>query len=156
MRSNPTNTRSVFERSPMMFLTGRGSLRTSVGTARIWLSRASRGFFKRSITSMRYLPSNCSSQITVRLLRAVTALGLCPAIYRRNNHLPLPGFAGGFFRRTVFELSRLISNAQSPECFLFSWLCHSTPVLFTRRLSGSSPFLPCPELNVYSFLFLSR
>ena len=34
-RSIPTSTRSVFERSPIIFLMGEGSLRTSVGMARI-------------------------------------------------------------------------------------------------------------------------
>ena len=34
-RSNPTNARSVLERFPTIFLTGGGSLRTSVGMATI-------------------------------------------------------------------------------------------------------------------------
>src|SRR6185436_20434532 len=51
-RSSPTRTRSVFERSPMIFLIGSGSRRTSVGTARIWSPRASCGFCRRSIISI--------------------------------------------------------------------------------------------------------
>jgi hypothetical protein len=34
-KSNPTKTRSVFERSPMIFRIGSGSLRTNVGMAKI-------------------------------------------------------------------------------------------------------------------------
>ena len=34
-RSRPTSTRSVFDRSPMIFFMGSGSRRTSVGIARI-------------------------------------------------------------------------------------------------------------------------
>ena len=115
MRSSPTNTRSVSERSPMMFLTGRGNLRTNVGTARIWLSRASFGFFKRSITSIWYLPFNCSSQINLRLLSAVTALAVWPATYKRKTHLSLLDLAAcplrstrRAFDRLVFDLSCLI------------------------------------------------
>ena len=51
-RSSPTSTRSVFDRSPMIFRTGSGSFRTSVGSARIWSPLASCGFFIRSTTSM--------------------------------------------------------------------------------------------------------
>ncbi len=51
-RSSPTRTRSVFERSPMIFLIGSGSRRTSVGTARIWSPRASCGFSRRSMISI--------------------------------------------------------------------------------------------------------
>src|SRR5580698_317513 len=36
LRSRPTRTRSVLDRSPMIFLTGVGSCRTRVGIARIW------------------------------------------------------------------------------------------------------------------------
>jgi hypothetical protein len=103
LRSNPTNTRSVLERSPMIFLTGWGNLRTNVGMARIWSSRASCGFFKRSITSMWYLPFNCSSQINLRLLKAVMAFGVCPATYRRKTHLSLLALAGCSIRRLGFD-----------------------------------------------------
>src|SRR5690242_17472550 len=51
-RSRPTSTRSVLERSPMIFLIGVGSLRTRVGSARIWSPRPSAGFSTRSMTSM--------------------------------------------------------------------------------------------------------
>src|SRR6185295_7011352 len=51
-RSSPTSTRSVLERSPMIFLMGVGSRRTSVGSARIWSPRPSAGFSTRSTTSM--------------------------------------------------------------------------------------------------------
>src|SRR5688572_11833548 len=51
-KSRPTSTRSVLERSPMIFLIGVGSLRTSVGSARIWSPLPSAGFSTRSITSM--------------------------------------------------------------------------------------------------------
>src|SRR6185436_13931783 len=51
-RSSPTSTRSVLERSPMIFLMGVGSRRTSVGSARIWSPRPSAGLSTRSITSM--------------------------------------------------------------------------------------------------------
>jgi hypothetical protein len=34
-RSNPTKTRSTFDRFPIILRTGTGNLRTSVGTARI-------------------------------------------------------------------------------------------------------------------------
>ena len=36
----------------MIFRTGAGSFRTSVGTATIWSPRASRGFLRRSMISM--------------------------------------------------------------------------------------------------------
>src|SRR5688572_23194155 len=51
-RSRPTSTRSVFDRSPMIFLMGVGSRRTNVGNARIWSPRPSAGLSIRSITSM--------------------------------------------------------------------------------------------------------
>ena len=41
--SRPTSTRSLFNKSPMIFLIGSGRRRTSVGTARIWSPRASTG-----------------------------------------------------------------------------------------------------------------
>ena len=72
--SRPTRTRSVFERSPMIFFTGSGSLRTSVGIARIWSPSASWGFFIRSTTSISYRPARCSSQIFFRLARAAMRL----------------------------------------------------------------------------------
>src|SRR5205085_2358293 len=50
--SNPTSTRSVWERSPMIFLIGLGSRRTRVGMARIWSPWASCGVTSRSITSI--------------------------------------------------------------------------------------------------------
>src|SRR6185437_13489984 len=78
--SSPTSTRSSFERSPMIFFIGCGSLRTSVGTARIWSPAASRGFLSRSITSIEYCPLRCSSQRRSRLRIAATHLAVCPAM----------------------------------------------------------------------------
>ncbi len=46
-RSNPTSTCSVSERLPMMVRTGLGSLRTTVGVARIWSPLASQGCFSK-------------------------------------------------------------------------------------------------------------
>ena len=79
LRSNPTRTPSVLERSLMILLNGTGNLRTKVGMASIWWSRPSCGVFKRSITSIQYLPFNCASPIALRLLKAVIALGVCLA-----------------------------------------------------------------------------
>ena len=99
-RSNPTNTRSLIRKIANDVPHRQGNLRTNVGTARIWLSRASCGFFKRSITSIWYLPFNRSSQITLRLLNAVTDFGVCPATYKRNAHLSLLDLADCFFHST--------------------------------------------------------
>jgi len=60
-RSSPTRTRSVLERSPIIFFKGGGSLLTSVG-CKYLVSLASCGFFMRSTTSILYLPARCSSQ----------------------------------------------------------------------------------------------
>src|SRR6185295_13786483 len=78
-RSSPTSTRSVFERSPIIFLIGVGRCRTRVGSARIWSPRPSCGFSTRSMTSMLYRPSRYSSQILRRLANARTAFGVLPA-----------------------------------------------------------------------------
>ncbi len=53
-----------------------------------------------SITSIWYLPFNCSSQINLRLLKAVTAFGTCPATYKRNTQSSLLALADGSFRST--------------------------------------------------------
>ena len=50
---NPTRSFSVSDRSPMIFRTGSGSFRTSVGTAMISSPRASCGFSSRSTSSIR-------------------------------------------------------------------------------------------------------
>jgi hypothetical protein len=90
------------------------------------------------------------------LFNAVTALGLCPAIYRRNNHLCFPGPAGCLFRRTLFAVSYLVRNVHPPEKLLLPCLCRSTAVAFKHQLSDSSPFLPCLERHVSSSPFRSR
>ena len=73
-------TLSVFERFPMMDLTGGGSLLTSVGMAMIWSPLASCGFSIKSTTSMRYLPLSLSSQIFLRLAIAAMEFGVWPAM----------------------------------------------------------------------------
>src|SRR5690349_10132659 len=50
LRSRPTSTLSVLERSPMIFFTGVGRRRTSVGTAMIWSPLASLGRSSKSMT----------------------------------------------------------------------------------------------------------
>src|ERR1700723_155413 len=83
--SRPTSTRSVFDRSPIIFRIGTGKLRTSVGIARISSSCARCGCFTRSITSSRYfLPSKCSVQMRFRLASAASDRGVCPAMYSRS------------------------------------------------------------------------
>jgi len=62
-KSNPTRTRSVSAKVPIILRTGSGSLLTRVGMARIWSPFASLGFSSRSITSIEYLPFKCSSHI---------------------------------------------------------------------------------------------
>src|SRR5580704_6415611 len=49
---SPASRRSLSERSPTSLRIGNGSLRTTVGTARIWSSAARRGFSCRSTTSI--------------------------------------------------------------------------------------------------------
>ena len=76
----------MLERFPMIFLTGVGSFRIRVGTAMIWWSFASCGFFRRSMTSIVYWHSRCSSQIFLRFSKAVREFGVCPATYSRRIH----------------------------------------------------------------------
>ena len=63
----------------MIFFTGGGSWRTSVGTAKIWSPRASCGLTSKSTTSMRYLPRKCFSQISSRLRSADAERAVWPA-----------------------------------------------------------------------------
>ena len=63
----------------MIFFTGGGSWRTSVGTAKIWSLRASFGLTSRSTASMRYLPRRCFSQISSRLRSADCERAAWPA-----------------------------------------------------------------------------
>src|SRR4029450_371208 len=78
-RSRTTKTRSVFDRSPMIFFIGWGRFLTQVGMAMIWSPRANWGFSSRSINSMRYLSARCSAQIFLRFAKAVIDFGVCPA-----------------------------------------------------------------------------
>ena len=88
----------------MIFRTGSGSLRTSVGTARIWSPLASCGFFSRSITSMRYWPARCSSQIFLRLAKAAT-----PAASGRRRRAAAPRSRPSVGRRFGLGLASVCS-----------------------------------------------
>src|SRR5262245_55660464 len=70
----------------MIFFIGVGRFLTNVGIATIWSPRASWGFFRRSINSMRYLSAKCSEQIRLRFAKALTDFGVCPATYSRSIH----------------------------------------------------------------------
>ena len=159
-RFNPTSTRAVFERSPMMLLTGSGNFRTNVGTARIWSSRASCGRFRRSITSSLYLPFNCSSQINLRFLSAVTDFGECPATYNRKTHLSLPALAGRTVHRPAFDVSRLTAIGRSFRYSFGAVLLHTSIALSTHShscLVVSETFPSClfnPD-DFECFLFFS-
>jgi hypothetical protein len=146
-RSNPTNTRSLSERSPIIFRTGMGSFRTNVGTARIWLSRASCGCRKRSITSRLYLPFNCSSQINLRLRKALAALGVCPAIYKRKSHLSRFALVAFLVRRLDFDFLWLVFTGNSSQQRIVFFI---VPFVFIceHHLFDSSPFVPCLERHV--------
>src|SRR5687767_6830167 len=87
------STRSVLERSPIILRTGEGSFRTRVGIARIWSPRDSFGFSNRSTTCILYRPARCSLQIFLRLAKAATDLGVCPATYRRRTMMSNSGLA---------------------------------------------------------------
>ncbi len=143
MRPSPINTALVLDRSPIMFLTGKGSLRTNVGMARICSSRAIRGYFKRSITFIWYLPFNFSSQMKLRLLKAVPVLGDSPATYRCKSHCSFCRLARRLFRMSAFDFSFLIFTLSSFSLSFCCSLCRLA--LCERRLFGSLPFLFCPE-----------
>src|SRR4030043_1403277 len=114
--SSPTSTRSVLARSPIIFFSGSGSFLTSVGMAIIWSPLASCGFFRRSITSMRYFPARCSSQIFFKLAKAVIDFGVCPATYNRRFQISSVASVFAFFPfpgDTAFILLSLPSSFSS-------------------------------------------
>src|SRR3569833_2086262 len=83
----PTSTFSSFDKSPIILRIGSGTLRTKVGTAKIWSPSASCGLINRSITSILYSPSKYSSQYLCMLASSVCDLAVLPAIYNLNSYL---------------------------------------------------------------------
>src|SRR5690242_9709784 len=73
-KSKPTSTRLVSDKSPIILRTGTGSLRTSVGMARIWSPLESWGRSAKSITSIIYRPLRWISQIFFKFENAVSDL----------------------------------------------------------------------------------
>src|SRR5262245_35314157 len=91
----------------MIFFIGVGRFLTRVGIATIWSPRASWGFCRRSINSMRYLSAKCSEQIRLRFAKALTDFGVCPATYSRSTQASfcdlgfLISFALGIFSSSL-------------------------------------------------------
>src|SRR5499433_4241039 len=91
----------------MIFFIGVGRFLTRVGMATIWSPRASWGFSRRSINSIRYLSAKCSEQIRLRFAKALTDFGDCPATYSRSTQASfcdlgfLISFALGIFSSSL-------------------------------------------------------
>src|SRR5688500_3189476 len=92
---SPTSTFSSLARSPIIFRMGTGTFLARVGMAWLWSPAASCGCTSRSTTSILYWSFKCSSQYFFRLFRAVTDLGVLPAIYSLSSHLY--SFSAAFF-----------------------------------------------------------
>ena len=105
--------------SPMIRLSGAGSLRTRVGIARIWSPAASFGFTSRSITSIVVAPGQ------MLLADAFGKIGQCRKRFRRGlaGHVEPQVVALGFRRSRPDSSDSLVGEPGHDRCMSASASC---------------------------------